>query len=101
MHHVAAVAAGIAHGELADGGEDVDSATRGDRSCAAPKFGEDREDHEDGQNQAHERVKLMPADRKPDYAGYETADHGPGKIPSQAVQRSFAPRQQRADARKE
>src|SRR5271170_5953301 len=58
VHDIASIAAGIAHGELADCGNHIDTAARGDYSRTAPKFGGDSQHYEYREYQADQRIDL-------------------------------------------
>ena len=63
VHYVAAVAARVAHRELAHGGEDIYAAARRDHARAAPEFGKDREHDEYRKDQANERIDQPKTER--------------------------------------
>ena len=63
MDDVTAIAARVAHGELPDGGEEIEARARANHSGAAEEFGGDGQGNEDGEDQANQRVEVAEAQR--------------------------------------
>ena len=61
---VAAVAASVAHGQIADGGKDVCAVARSDYARAAIELRENRKCDEHAENQADQRIEIAEAEGK-------------------------------------
>src|SRR5208282_1026597 len=98
MDHVAAVAAGVAHGEFDGGGKHVHSCAGADDHGAAEELAENGEGDEDAEDEAGQGVEVAETERKRHGARERAPGKGPAEIAAQAVERGAAPGEQGADA---
>ena len=89
--------------ELHHGGEKILAGVPADDAPSANKLGDDRQGHQCGEHDGHQRVEVgsvrpwLHAERDQQNARCEGADGRPQEISFQAFYRCPTPRQQRAD----
>ena len=86
VHHVAAVAASVTHGQFAHSGDQIRTVASRDHSRASDKFRQNRECHKHAENQANERVNITKAQHYRYDPGQHTSTQGPRKVSLQGVE---------------
>src|SRR5580704_49034 len=96
MDDVTAVAAGVAHGEIADGSEDVDAIPRGDDAGAAIKLRKNRKAHKHSKDETDQSVEIAESEDEGDDSGKQGSRKRPREVALERVPGSLAPGEERA-----